>query len=227
MTIDEAKQYIQGKARQNQVGHVPIDKLNIFFERAQLEVVDALWSQVEVNQTIVDEISPITTTVNLNPTVINAFKGNKYTIPSNFMHLLNLERTYFINPTATTDSEIRDLNIELLTNAEFNARLGSQINFPNSQYPIAKQVGNEWIVVTGVAANFSLIATYVRKPITPKWAFTVSSGQEIYDAGNSINFELPETTHNEICEKVLSYIGVSTRDMELYQPSEQQQAKGV
>jgi len=71
------------------------------------------------------------------------------------------------------------------------------------------------------------ILTYLRKPIDPVWAFTVSNGRPVYDAANSVDLEAPDEVANEIIMMAASYLGINLREPELIQYSEMLKNQGV
>lgn len=232
MTIDEAKQYVYAKARKNQVGNIKLTDLNVFFKRAQDEVVNALWGQVqeyqpgrpipkkafEITSTISDDLAPLVTTT----TLYNLISGvaNK---PSDFLYYINLEADYFVNNPDLPGYQSW-VQVDEITHIEKPLRLNSQINYPKAEFPVAVNYGTYFKVYPENTQRVQI--TYIRKPLTPYWAYTTINGQPVYNAGGSQDFELGAGVHNMICEKVLEYFGVSTRDEELFQISQTKQAQG-
>lgn len=236
MTIDEAKKYVYAKARKNQVGNIKLADLNIYFKRAQLEIVNSLWGNIqeyqpgrpiprkafEMTQTISDDLAPLITTT----TVYNMTSG-RADKPTDFLYYINLESDYYINPTSCiADDQFQSwVQVDLITHGQKPDRLNSQINYPDASYPIAVNYGSYFQLYPDNIARVKI--SYLRKPVDPIWAYTMIDSQPVYDSGNSVNFELPEGTHNSICEKVLEYFGISTRDTELYQAAESKLEKGT
>jgi len=63
----------------------------------------------------------------------------------------------------------------------------------------------------GVNASGTPVATY------PTWAYDTVGGQASYNATNSIQFELPESTYNKIIVRILQKVGISIREGDLFQ----------
>lgn len=68
---------------------------------------------------------------------------------------------------------------------------------------------------------------YLRQPVDAVWAFTVVSGREVYDAGNSTDIDAPQEAFNEIAMMALSYTGIRLREQDVIQYTELQKAQGV
>ena len=63
--------------------------------------------------------------------------------------------------------------------------------------------------------------TYIKIPMKPEWAFTsIASGNPVYNSTNSNQLTVPEHTHNEVAQRILSYIGISLREPEVQQYGE-------
>ncbi len=64
------------------------------------------------------------------------------------------------------------------------------------------------------------------KPTSPAWAFTIGTlGQYVYDATNSINFQLDTSEQTNLIIGILKYAGVIVRDPEIIQTATQEAAK--
>lgn len=72
----------------------------------------------------------------------------------------------------------------------------------------------------------SISLSYLRKPATPEWAYTTVNDEPVYDAGNSQDFETGETTHLEICMRILSAVGVNLRMGDIVQYAEMAEQQG-
>lgn len=109
--------------------------------------------------------------------------------------------------------------VQLLSDDKWAGRSNSQLN-PPAKYPIAKLEGNS-ILAKPEASRYSL--SYIRTPVTPKWAFTIgSNGRPVYDAGASVNSELPGYLMNQIAYKICSMLGINISKAELIQYAEMQ-----
>jgi hypothetical protein len=59
--------------------------------------------------------------------------------------------------------------------------------------------------------------TYLKVPPVPVWAFTIVSGEPVFDSANSVDFTLSETSLSDIVFKLCSYFGIEIKDGEIYQ----------
>jgi hypothetical protein len=203
VNINEAKKYIEAQARQNQVGNIPIDKLNVFFKRAQLEIVDELRDAFEATSIISDHLAPLVVSVEISGLASGI--ANK---PANFYSFIPpLEVDYTSGAFQTW------YPADLITHGEKGVRLNSQIDYPGVDNPIAINYAGYFQVYPTTTEKVRL--TYIKKPADPAWNYTIVNSAPTYNAAGSIDFELPEATHTRICNKVLGYYGISLRDGEL------------
>jgi len=72
----------------------------------------------------------------------------------------------------------------------------------------------------------SMKLSYLRMPATPIWAYTISNNTEVYDAGNSQDFETAPTTHLEIVMLILQMAGVSINMLQVTQFAAAMEAQG-
>lgn len=235
MTIDEAKQYIYGQARKNQVGNITVAQLNIYFKRAQLEIVNDLMGNIEEYQPgrpvpkkafemtsiISDDLATL-----IKSSDITQVSGGVVTKPTDYMYFVNMEADYFTNPETCDDSGYQSwVQVDFVTHGEKAARMNSQINYPDAYTPIAVNYNGTFQVYPDATQKVRL--TYMRKPLDPVWGYTITNSAPVYNSGSSQDFELPEPVHTKICQKVLEYIGISTRDGELISIADQKLNSGT
>ena len=96
------------------------------------------------------------------------------------------------------------------------AFLGKSLASPSITFPIYEQEGNVLkisppTIVSGVTCR------YLRKPLDPKWTYTVVGGVELYnpDADDFQDFELHTSEFSNIVMKMLSLFGVNIREKEI------------
>lgn len=203
MTIDEAKKYIEGQARQNQVGNISISQLNIYFKRAQLEVVDELRAVFEQTSMVSDALAPL-----IETSTMNTVNSGQITKPVDYRFIIPPIESFY-----TSGAYSSWVPVSFVTHGEKALRLVSQINYPPEDEPIAVNFDSYFQIYPESISQVRL--TYVRNPQDPIWGYTIVNNSPVYSSGSSRNFELPDSTHMRICQKVLGYFGISLRDPEL------------
>ena len=61
--------------------------------------------------------------------------------------------------------------------------------------------------------------TYIKKPSDPNWAYSTVNNIEIYNSSNATQITLSDTTHKEIANRILGYIGINLREADIIQLS--------
>lgn len=229
MNIDEVYTFVQNLANKEQKGFLPSAKFNSYAERAQIEVFMQRYGNphqyqpgrpipqmsFESTQKISDDLRPF-----LKPTILNLDSTGRVSFPSDFVHPSALR--YVVNLNDGTSTEVP---VEVVTDDKVGYRLSSSIVAPNKSNPICAMYDDH---IKFYPANLAIVnLTYLRQPVVPKWAFTIVSNREVYDASNSVDFEFPDEVHNEISIKILSYLAIKLRDQELVQYAETKNVQGI
>ena len=234
MTINEAVIFIDAQARKNQVGNITIAQKNAYFKRAQLEIVNDLFGNIEeyqmgrpvprkafeVTSIISDDLAPL-----IKATDITQMASGVATKPADYLYFINLESDYYTNPTSTLAAYQSWVQVDFVTHAEKASRMNSHINYPDAYTPIAVNYNGYFQIYPTTIQKVRL--TYLRKPLDPVWGYTTVNSAPVYNSATSQDFELPETVHTKICQKVLEYIGISTRDGELLGIADQKLKQGT
>jgi hypothetical protein len=228
MTIDEAKKFVEAQARKNQVGNVTPAQFNIYATRAQLEILNDLVGNIEeyqpgrplprksfeITSIISDDLANLVAASEFPMTAGVAPKPNNY--------------MYLIPPMEASESVPASLSwtpVIFITHGEKAMRLNSQINYPESDNPIGVNYNTFFQVYPDDMSRGRI--TYIRKPTDPVWGYTTVNSAPVYNSVTSQGFELPEAMHMRICQKILEYYGVSLRDGELLNVTENKLTKGT
>lgn len=94
----------------------------------------------------------------------------------------------------------------------------SPLTQPTTSFPLyIYEKGRIFIKPTSITSNMS--ATYIRKPVSPKWDFTVDSTTQayVYDYNTSVNFELDSIEQTALIMRILLYAGVIIKDPQVVQ----------
>ncbi len=126
-----------------------------------------------------------------------------------------------VNPTA-----FEDVNLDILTDAEFKWRLRNSIKYPTKQYPVCKFTAT-YIQVAPV--NLGVIQlTYLKNPTgtPPFWNYTIVNTVPTYNPVGSVDFPVPTICKNELSVTILNRMGIMVREDLLYNYSQQLKAAG-
>jgi hypothetical protein len=135
-------------------------------------------------------------------------RGLYYVNDSTFYRLINLDYV--------------GVDVEEVSKLEINKMLNNDLIAPSLSYPVYINImGNYKIYPIGISPT-SFNATYIRKPIQPKWTYSVVAGNPLFNptAGDYQDFELPTSMFNEIVIKILSYCGIQIREADVVQATQ-------
>lgn len=154
-----------------------------------------------------DSLRPFMT----NPTVITLTSG-QYTLPADFVHDIG-------QITAGTS----DIMVDVVDRAALARRRSNSLVPPSADYPIC--VFYETYVQFYPTTLTNVKFSYLKKPVQPVYATTISNGRQVYDDANSIDVEWNEIDVNKISTRAMSVLGINLEDMKLVQWSEEKETK--
>ena len=210
MTIDELYRFVQFEANKEQRGFVKPSEFNLLAERAQLDVIRDRYGKIGISgspstpmiHSVSDDLAPVIEKATI--TYDSGGTNDAFSYPNDYL--------YFMRMT------IAGKNVEIINHDQLGAKLSSVIAPPSANYPIAVMIDEGFEIYTSAseATSGTVVLTYIKKPSAPFWAYVISNGTYIYSSTMSENTQLtlPEQTHNEIAQRMLSYIGISLRDQE-------------
>lgn len=228
MNIDTAYSFIKDLANKSQRGFIPSAKFNRYAERAQIEVFMQRYGNPHnyragypvaamgygQSQKIHDDLRPF-----IRPGILNLDAHGQAWYPKDYVHLSSL------NYQLTDKEEHRKVPVKVIGDDVLAYRLSSKLVQPTLEHPICVLYENYLQFYPEQMNGVNIV--YLRQPTPPKWAYTLVSNREVYDAGNSVDWEFPDEVHNELCIKVLSYIGIRLREEELIQYAELKNKQGI
>ena len=213
MTIDEVYKFVQFMANKEQRGYVKPSEFNMLAKRAQLDVIKEKVGKPSPATGVIgfkdtaqlsDELYPVTV-FETNLTV----SGNLFTFPADYLHFVSLR--YGGN------------SVEMISLGELYKRKRSSLISPTGEYPLGViEANGVRIFITTVTSDTTYTArlNYIKKPSDPNWAYTTVNNIEIYNSSNSTQLTLADSTHKEIANRILGYIGVNLREADIIQYSD-------
>jgi len=110
------------------------------------------------------------------------------------------------------------IEIERLQRKDFYEIQKSELTAPSVNFPVYLYENKQIRVLPNTITDY-VKATFIRKPLNVKWAFTVGGqGQYIYDPSTaSQNFELESNEQVNVILRILQYSGIIIRDPQIVQ----------
>lgn len=228
MTIAEAFSFVQYVANKNQNGNITPDQFNLLAPITQMSVINDRLGNVKKYKSH-DPVPPYGYGISQKGreelrSITNAFVNLTLTATSKYTYPVD---SLYIDHISVAGRTARPVGID-----EYQIlSTDSVIKAPSAEYPVYCPMGDSIYIYP--APGSTPLCTYIRKPITPIWNYTIVSGIAVYAAtggvvgdGNSHAFELSETTHFEICMRILSAVGINLSMESITQYAELQEQKG-
>ena len=157
-------------------------------------------------------------------------KNGAFSYPDDYLHFLSMFRKFKLYNEETGVFIDVKRGIKLLTLDQFAKRRSSVIVPINSDNMVSVMIDEGFEVYTNPIEDLTetwnttnsepqskgIFLEYVRKPKSPHWGYTMVNDMYVFNPSspNTVELELPEKTHSEIAQRMLSYIGISLRDGE-------------
>ncbi len=119
----------------------------------------------------------------------------------------------------------RQVEVKFVRDNNLAERLDSELLQPDKNYPIYCIYDGFFQFYPKDLIRVSL--TYLRKPVTPVWNFTLVNNRPVYDPITSVDPEFPDECLNELAMRVCSLMGLNIREQQIIQYAEQQKSQGV
>lgn len=214
MNINEVKLYFEALINKDQSGNtITPTQFNLFAQRAQMELFEQLYKNFESTQEITDSMHEF-----LVPGLLNVDQvTGRAPYPSDYIHTASIRKAYYKNNILT------ERPVKQVKNADWATTLSSNIVTPTAKRPVMTYYSAYMQFAPKNVGG--ILLDYFKKPADPKWAFTMTAGRPVYDSANSVDFQMPDNTLNEIVFMMASYMGINLRENDLIQYSELQKQK--
>ena len=205
ISIDTVYQRVLALANKEQRGYITPQEFNLIANQAQMEIFEQYFydqNQADRNSKnstefsnvdeILDEKISVFKQISLFP-----FVGGIGTLPAD---LYRLGMVFH----ATTDVEL-----EQLTEEEVLYLNKSPISRPTTNFPAYVRISNSQIRSYPTFTGTGVIrCDYIRLPVNPKWGYVVTNEKALYNAADSIDFEIHRGDEAELVYKILSLAGI-------------------
>jgi hypothetical protein len=206
-------------------GFVTPEEFNRFAKMAQLEILEQTFyeyarSLVKMNQrtsnseyadipkNLREKIDLFSKTDSISGNSIGAVTDPYiYPLPSDLYRLENV----YLNGNEVT--EVPKKSIFLLNNSNLSA--------PSTTYPVYTRSQNN-LYLYPISISSDIDVYYIRKPLDPKWTYTVVNNNPLFNpsAADYQDFEIHPSDEPKLIIKILSYMGVSIREQDIFTVAE-------
>lgn len=169
-------------------------------------------------ESIMDDLLPL----RRNSVALSSSGGNNvFQYPSDYAYFLDLD--------------YNGANVTLVNQDDKAFYTNSFDSAPSTAHPVAiRDYNSITILPNSITTNVNL--SYIKIPqgtttagaastSQPTWAYTTVSSKSIYDATNSIDFELPKQLEYRLATQILQDVGIEIREAELFQMAQAEDVK--
>jgi len=236
VSIDTVYQKVLGILNKEQRGYVTAQEFNLFANQAQLDLFEQYFydinqfGRIHGNDTeYSDMLNILNEKINIFETVAQPTRtGNFFDEPTD---LYRLGTVVYKNTTTNSFgvSSTESIEAERINANEFLYINSSPLTKPKNVRPVfvantngIRVYGNSEI--TNVA---DVELQYIKKPAKVQWAYQIVFDEPLYDAANSVNFELHPSEETELVIKILEYAGLLIKDYNMYNVINQEEIETI
>ena len=226
ISIDTVYQRVLSIVNKENRGYITPQEFNLFANQSQLEIFEQYFFDLnqymrqQDNNTeyanlykIVDEkLSKFKTEQNLT------YSTDHFNFPSN-LHKLG---TVIYNGT-----EVEQVDRKQLLDYQMSKLTQPTITSPVYIQNSANSSGDWSIKIYPNTIINNVLCTYIKKPSTANWGYTSISGNALYNASTSVNFELHESEETTLVLKILAYAGLNIKDAAVVQVADGKENKKI
>ena len=235
ISIDTVYQKVLAKLNKEQRGYVTAQEFNLFANQAQLDLFEQYFYDInqfgrlpgndteysDMLNILNEKISPFETTSNdLN------YGSGKFELPTDVYRLGTV-----IYSNTTTDgfgtSTTEQIEAERVAKNEILYINSSPLTKPKNTRPIYTQNTSGINVYGDSELTSDVKCNYIKKPTTPQWAYQIVFDEPLYDATNSVDFELNPSEETELVIKILEMAGLLIKDYNLYNAVNQEEIETI
>ena len=219
VNIDTVYQKVLAIANKEQRGYITPQEFNLFADHAQLDIFEQYFYDINQFGRLKGNSTEYSDMITILEEKIAIFK--------------NIKLLYYQSPYYQKPQELHKVGsietgygeIEQINHSEW-------LNIKNS--PLAKPTLKRAVYID-MPRGFRVYPTftnnvhchYIRKPKNIHWGYTVVGDHALYDATQSIDFELHPSEENNLVIKILALAGISIKDPSMYQIAATEDQKNV
>lgn len=245
MNINDFRNFVLFLIRKAQSGGNPSpDQFNISLERAYIGTIMQRYGNPheytpnapvpamawQRTQKISDDLRFLMTSKTFNLSNGQLFipdgisvKDINSTVAPKYLHFSSLRYNHITQSGGVITQ--KEVDIRPLKDTEIGSATGSHIAPPTTRFPVCAFYDTYIQIYPKSLQRANL--TYLKVPTTPKWAYTNdNNGRPVYDSANSVDIDAPDDMINDIATRLLSYLGISIRDINFVQYQETLKQKG-
>lgn len=221
VSVDTVYQRVLSILNKEQRGYITPQEFNLFANQAQASIFEQYFYDINQFGRLHGNDTEYSDMLNILNEKIGIFE---YTDDLNYVtdHFELPNDLYRIGTIIYNNIEAERVN-----NNEILYINLSPLTRPTDSRPIYTYKNDEINVFGANELTSGISCNYIRRPASANWAYQMVFGEALYDATNSVDFELHPSDETTLVLKILELSGLAIMDPALYQIAAQEEAKEI
>ena len=243
VSVDTVYQRVLGILNKEQRGYVTAQEFNLYANQAQLDIFEQYFYDINQFGRLHGNDTEFSDMLNILNEKINIFEvnapmtyqplpGPETWVPPSDLYRMgtivyeNVTTSLSLYPVPNTVVTTTTLvEAERVNHNEFLYINQSPYTKPSNTRPVFVANDNGYKVYGNGPLITNVSCNYIKKPAKVQWAYTIVFQEPLYNAANSVDFELHPSEETELVIRILELSGLLIKDYQMYQVanSEEQQ----
>jgi hypothetical protein len=226
ISIDTVYQRVLAILNKEQRGYLSPQEFNLFANQAQLEIFEQYFFDLNQYMRLKDNNTEYAQLYNLVDEKISKFKtyGNLTYSSGAFAFPADLHK---LGTVIYNSNEVEKVDMKQLLDYQ-----ASKLTQPSATNPLYIQdstsSGSNWsITLYPSTVTSGVSCTYVKKPAKAEWAYVNVNNVALYNANDSVDFEIHESDETNLVFKILLYAGLNIKASEVAQVADAKETKQI
>jgi hypothetical protein len=209
VNIDTVYQKVLAIANKEQRGYITPQEFNLFADQAQMDIFEQYFYDINQFNRVPGNDTEYADMLTLLEEKIAIFKNIK---------LLFYQSPYYQKPQElyrVGSLETGYGEIEQVTHKEYLAIKLSPLAKPTLKRAVYVDMPQGFRIYPTFTNNVQ--CHYIRKPKKANWGYNVINDNALYDATQSLDFQLHPSEENNLIIKILALAGIAIKDPAMYQ----------
>jgi|TARA_B110000037_G_scaffold159693_1_gene180258 hypothetical protein len=236
ISVNTVYQRVLGILNKEQRGYVTAQEFNLFANQAQQDLFEQYFydinqfGRVPGNDTeYSDMLTLLNEKINIFETIAAPTRNAGYFIAPT--DLYRLGTVVYKNTTTNSfgTSSTEQIEAERINANEFLYINSSPLTKPTNTRPVfTSNTSGIKVYANSEIDSVALVDyQYIKKPATVNWAYQIVFNEPLYNANNSVDFELHPADEADLVIKILELAGILIKDLNLYQVMNQEEQETI
>ena len=224
VSVNTVYQRVLAILNKEQRGYVSPQEFNLFANQAQMDLFEQYFYDINQFGRLHGNDTEYSDMLTLLNEKINIFeKTGAMTYTAGYWQLpVDPDGVYRIGTIIYNNIEAERVNAN-----EYLYINASPLTKPTDTRPIFVASNSGYKVYGTSELTTGVTCNYIKRPADVAWASLDLGGAPVYDAANSVDFELHDSEETELVFKILELAGVAIKELNIYQVANQMEIENL